>query len=186
MHAYELCLHLNNASSRESCNLNFLRLRVIYSRREARIDLCDFLLQNTTKFFYPGSIRRNDVAVSNKSKHTPLRIELGRVRVIYSRREARIHKSPSPSIDLCDFCMGMHWPQIRKTPFDMITVAKMIVWLLLHARQQGSGRNIDADPWTPLHEAYEGSEATEAHKWLHQQNPGPRMRHKAARSSARV
>ena len=25
--------------------------KVIYSRREARIDLCDFLLQNTTEFF---------------------------------------------------------------------------------------------------------------------------------------
>ena len=25
--------------------------RVIYTRREARIDLCDFLLQNTTEFF---------------------------------------------------------------------------------------------------------------------------------------
>ena len=25
--------------------------KVLYSRREARIDLCDFLLQNTTEFF---------------------------------------------------------------------------------------------------------------------------------------
>ena len=69
-------------------------MKVIYSRREARIDLCDFLLQNMTEFFRSGSIRRNAVEVSNTSKHTPLRIELGRVKVIYSRQEARI--------DLCD------------------------------------------------------------------------------------
>ena len=51
-------------------------LKVIYSRWEARIDLCDFLLQNTTKFFQPGSIRRNDVEISSKPKITPLSIEL--------------------------------------------------------------------------------------------------------------
>ena len=30
---------------------SLLQLKVIYSRREARIDLCDFLLQNPTEFF---------------------------------------------------------------------------------------------------------------------------------------
>ena len=40
---------------------------VVYSRLEARIDLCGFLLQNTTEFFELGSIRRNDMEFQNKS-----------------------------------------------------------------------------------------------------------------------
>ena len=36
-------------------------LRVSYSRLEATFDLCAFWLQNTTEFFYLGSIRQSDV-----------------------------------------------------------------------------------------------------------------------------
>ena len=42
---------LRNARSRMLRGERERELKVIYSRREARIDLCDFLLQNTTEFF---------------------------------------------------------------------------------------------------------------------------------------
>ena len=51
---FEHCLLLPGLSNENACRPghdSLLKVKVIYSRREARIDLCDFLLQNTTEFF---------------------------------------------------------------------------------------------------------------------------------------
>ena len=48
-----------------------------YSRLQARTGLCNFSLQISADFSKPGMIRLHDVKIQNKSKFTPLRIELG-------------------------------------------------------------------------------------------------------------
>ena len=53
IHAIGICpLHICAGPQALPC----VRVRVIYSRREARIDLCDFLLQNTTAALLNGQI----------------------------------------------------------------------------------------------------------------------------------
>ena len=44
-------LHPSQLKTVPYFELPMKKVKVIYSRREARIDLCDFLLQNTTEFF---------------------------------------------------------------------------------------------------------------------------------------
>lgn len=49
----------------------------IYSRRENRIELCDFFCQISAEFFSLGSIGLHDSKISNETNITPLRIKLG-------------------------------------------------------------------------------------------------------------